>query len=82
MSLQEFWAFCKECHIPTPHLNLSKIDLRVIRLIESGLSVPPQLVGSPASSDGPAGCGCRAAAGLLSAFKSRTRAAETSTRGA
>ena len=32
MSLQEFWVFCKECHIPTPHLNLSKIDLLFVTI--------------------------------------------------
>lgn len=32
MSLQEFWAFCKECHIPTPNLNLSKIDLLFVTI--------------------------------------------------
>ena len=40
MSLQEFWAVCRGCHIPTPHLNLAKIDLLFITVDSKNKNTP------------------------------------------
>ena len=40
MSLQEFWGFCKDCSIPSPYLNLAKIDLLFITIDSKYKSSP------------------------------------------
>ena len=40
MSLQEFWGFCKDCMIPSPYLNLAKIDLLFITVDSKYKSSP------------------------------------------
>ena len=38
--LQDFWRFCKQCKVPTPYLNMAKIDCLFIKVNEESANAP------------------------------------------